>query len=331
MSGSADVVLVTGGAGYVGSHACKSLARAGFLPVSFDNLVYGHSRAVRWGPLEVGDILDRGRLDEVIDRYKPIGIIHFAAFAYVGESVLDPGKYYRNNVAGSLALLEAARDHGVKRFIFSSSCSTYGVPKTVPIPEDSAQEPINPYGASKLMVERILADFEQAHGLRFMTLRYFNAAGADAECEIGENHDPETHLIPLAIKAAMTGTSELIIYGTDFLTPDGTAIRDYIHVTDLAEAHVLALNALLQNSESLALNLGTGIGHSVKDVVEMVERVGGCKVPVRFADRRAGDPPELVADPLRAWNRLHWKPMHSSFQNIIETAWRWHECRRKGC
>jgi UDP-arabinose 4-epimerase len=315
-------VLVTGGAGYIGSHACKALAHAGFRPLAYDNLVYGHAAAVRWGPVELGDIQDRRRLNEVIALHKPVAVMHFAAFAYVGESVGDPGKYYRNNVAGSLTLLEAARDHGVNKFVFSSSCATYGVPASSPISEDSAQQPINPYGASKLMVERMLQDFDRAHGLRYATLRYFNAAGADAEGEIGEDHHPETHLIPLALQAALAGAPELAIFGTDYPTPDGTAIRDYIHVTDLAEAHVLALKDLLAGGSSTALNLGTGAGHSVREVVQMVESVGGRKVPVRLAERRAGDPPELVADPRRAMIRLGWKPIHSGLREIVESAWR---------
>jgi UDP-arabinose 4-epimerase len=280
--------------------------------------------SVKWGPFEEGDILDRSRLDEVIQRYSPIGLMHFAAYAYVGESVGNPGKYYRNNVIGSLTLLEAARDHRIDKFVFSSSCATYGVPKSTPISEGSLQQPINPYGASKLMVERMLADFELAHGLRYATLRYFNAAGADAEGEIGEDHDPETHLIPLAIQAAMTGAPELAIFGTDYPTHDGTAIRDYIHVTDLAEAHVLALKDLLKGGESMALNLGTGSGHSVRQIVEMVESVSRRTVPARRADRRAGDPPDLVADSSRAMDRLGWRPVHSSLHEIVETAWRWH-------
>lgn len=325
MKGDETTVLVTGGAGYIGSHACKALAQAGLRPVAYDNLVYGHKEAVRWGPFAKGDILDRRRLDEVIDLHRPAGIMHFAAYAYVGESVGNPGKYYRNNVAGSLTLLEAARDHDIDRFVFSSTCATYGVPKSTPISEDNTQQPINPYGASKLMVERMLADFQSAHGLRYATLRYFNAAGADAEGEIGEDHDPETHLIPLAIKAAMAGEPELSIFGTDYPTPDGTAVRDYIHVTDLAEAHVLAFQDLLAGGDSMALNLGTGSGHSVRQVVEMVEKVGGGNVPVRLADRRAGDPPELVADASRAVDRLGWRPVHSGLREIVETAWRWHE------
>lgn len=319
--------MVTGGAGYIGSHACKALARAGYTPVACDNLVYGHAWAVRWGPLEHGDISERAWLDELITRYRPAAVMHFAAYAYVGESVQDPGKYYRNNVAGTLTLLEAMRDHGVQHFIFSSTCATYGIPERLPISEDRPQAPINPYGASKLMIERMLGDFETAHGLRSISLRYFNAAGADPDGEIGEDHTPETHLIPLAVRAAQGGAPALSIFGTDYSTPDGTAVRDYIHVTDLADAHLLALADLLAGGTSAALNLGTGRGHSVREVVAATESVSGRPVPVREASRRAGDPPVLVADPRRAMQRLGWRPQYSDLDGIVETAWRWHEAQ----
>ena len=317
-------ILVTGGAGYIGSHACKALFHGGYQPVACDNLVFGHAEAVRWGPLERGDIADRPWLDTLIERYRPMAVMHFAAFAYVGESVQDPGKYYRNNVAGTLTLLETARDHGIRYFIFSSSCATYGLPERMPIAEDCPQVPINPYGASKLMIERMLADFGQAHGLRSICLRYFNAAGADAEGEIGEDHDPETHLIPLAIRAAQGGAPPLAIMGTDYPTLDGTAVRDYIHVTDLAAAHLVALDDLVAGGASAALNLGTGQGYSVRQVVRAIEAASGRPVPVLEAPRRAGDPPVLIADPRRAMRRLHWRPQHSGLSRIVETAWRWH-------
>ncbi len=318
-------ILVTGGAGYIGSHACKALHRAGYLPITCDNLVYGHPWAVKWGSLEQGDIADRHWLDSLIERYRPLAVMHFAAYAYVGESMQDPGKYYRNNVAGTLTLLEAVRDHGIRHFIFSSSCATYGIPDRVPIGEDCPQAPINPYGASKLMIERMLADFERAHGLGYVALRYFNAAGADPEGEIGEDHDPETHLIPLAILAAQFGQPELAIFGTDYPTPDGTAIRDYIHVTDLAHAHLRALDYLAAGGGSIALNLGTGQGHSVRQVVDAIERSSGHRVPVREAPRRLGDPAALVAAPDRAMHLLNWQPVHSDLGQIVETAWRWHQ------
>ncbi|RMD71954.1 MAG: UDP-glucose 4-epimerase GalE [Gammaproteobacteria bacterium] len=316
-------VLVTGGAGYIGSHACKALAQAGYVPVAYDNLVYGHPWAVRWGPFEEGDILDRPRLDEVISRHRPGAIMHFAAFTYVGESVENPGKYYRNNVAGSLTLLEAARDHAIPWFIFSSTCATYGNPEVIPIPEDHPQRPINPYGASKLMIERMLEDFSSAHGLRHASLRYFNAAGADPEGEIGEAHDPETHLIPLVLEAAAGMRPHITVFGEDYETPDGTCIRDYIHVTDLAAAHVLALESLRRGWEGGALNLGNGLGFSVREVIEAAHRVTGRGIPVKRGARRPGDPPRLVGDAERARTILGWEPSHREIEPIIESAWRW--------
>jgi len=318
-------VLVTGGAGYIGAHACKALARAGYLPVAYDNLLHGHEWAVRWGPLERGDILDRARLDEVIARWKPTAIMHFAAFAYVGESVTDPGRYYRNNVAGSLTLLEAARDHGIDRFVFSSTCATYGLPDRLPIREDTPQHPINPYGASKLMVERMLADFGAAHGVKSIALRYFNAAGADPDGEIGESHDPETHLIPLVLDAASGRRPLVTVFGADYDTPDGTCIRDYVHVTDLADAHVLALQALEGGAPSSAYNLGNGQGHSVREVIDAVERITGLKVPVEAGPRRPGDPAALVSDATRARDELGWQPRLADLDEIIRTAWGWHQ------
>ncbi len=317
-------VLVTGGAGYIGSHACKALAEGGWRPVAFDNLVYGHEEAVRWGPLERGELEDRARLDEVMERYRPVAVMHFAAYAYVGESVENPGKYYRNNVAGSLTLLEACRDRGIDRFIFSSTCATYGMPEVVPITESEPQKPINPYGASKLMIERMLRDFDHAHGLRSVSLRYFNAAGADESGEIGEDHDPETHLIPLVIDAALGRRSHIEVYGDDYPTPDGSAIRDYIHVTDLAAAHVLALDYLGEGGETTALNLGTGNGHSVLEIIRAVERVSGRKVPMKIGPRRPGDPPELVADASLARRVLGWSPRYVSVDEVVRSAWRWH-------
>ena len=266
-------ILVTGGAGYIGSHVCKTLATAGYLPVVYDNLVYGHPRAVRWGPLEQGDLLDRQRLDEVIARHRPEAVLHFAAYAYVGESVEDPDKYYRNNVAVSLTLLEAMRGHGIGKLVLSCTCATYGVPRTIPIPEHHLQAPINPYGASKLMVERMLRDFEHAYGLRSVALRYFNAAGADPDTEIGEDHDPETHLIPLVLDAALGKRPSITVFGDDYDTPDGTCIRDYIHVTDLADAHVLALEYLEDGGISTAYNLGNGRGFSVRELIDCARRI----------------------------------------------------------
>jgi UDP-arabinose 4-epimerase len=320
MSGT---VLVTGGAGYVGSHAAKALAQAGYRPVTIDNLSRGFAHAVRWGPLEQGDVLDRAFLDAVIARHRPTGVLHFAALAYVGESVTDPARYYRNNLVGSLTVVEAMRDHGLTRIVFSSTCATYGVPLWLPLTEDHPQAPINPYGATKLAVERLLADLDAAHGLRSVALRYFNAAGADPDGEIGENHDPETHLIPLAIAAALGTGPELKIFGTDYPTADGTCIRDYIHVTDLAAAHVAALRHLEAGGASAALNLGTGAGLSVRAIVSEVARQVGRPVPATEAARRPGDPPELVADPGRARGLLGWMPRHSDVASVISTAYAW--------
>ena len=319
-------ILVTGGAGYIGAHACKALAQAGLRPVVFDNLVYGHRAAVRWGPLELGQLEDSDRLDAVFAAYRPHAVMHFAAYAYVGESVADPGKYYRNNVMGSLALLDACRRHGVDRLVFSSTCATYGVPSKVPLTEDHAQQPINPYGASKLMVERMLADYGVAHGLRSIALRYFNAAGADPDAEIGEAHDPETHLIPLVLDAVAGLRPHVAIHGTDYPTPDGTCIRDYIHVTDLAAAHLLALARLDASGPGMqAYNLGNGRGYSVREVIETTQRVTGLPVPCVEGPRRPGDPPVLVGDATRAIAELGWRPQYADLDTIIGTAWRWHQ------
>lgn len=321
-------VLVAGGAGYIGSHTCKALAEAGYLPVTYDNLVYGHAWAVKWGPLETGDILDAARLDDVIARHKVSAIVHLAAFAYVGESVRAPGKYYRNNTVGSLTLIEAAERNGIKPLIFSSTCATYGIPERLPISEDTPQNPINPYGASKLMVERMLEDFSHAHDLRYIALRYFNAAGCDPDGQVGEDHDPETHLIPLVLDAASGRRDDVTIFGFDYDTPDGTCVRDYIHVSDLARAHVLALDALLAGAPSQRLNLGLGFGFSVLDVVKSVERVTGLSVPVRRGERRAGDPAALVSDPTRAIEALGWQAKFRDLDQIVATAWAWHQRRR---
>ena len=323
-------VLVTGGAGYIGSHACKALAAAGYVPVTFDNLVYGHRSAVRWGPFVHGDILDRAALDAALRAWQPVAVMHFAAFAYVGESVTNPGKYYRNNVVGSLTLLEAIRDAGVGRLVFSSTCATYGVPQAVPIAEDHSQNPINPYGASKLMVERLLRDFDAAHGLRSISLRYFNAAGADPDGETGEDHEPETHLIPLVLDAAAGKRPDVTVFGRDHPTPDGTCIRDYIHVADLARAHVMALQGLERGATTTAYNLGNGTGYSVHEVIETAGIVTGRPIPVRFGPRRAGDPPELVGDASRIRAELGWAPRHADLADIVGTAWRWHQAQRSG-
>jgi UDP-arabinose 4-epimerase len=321
-------ILVTGGAGYIGSHSCKALAAAGYLPITYDNLSTGNRHAVRWGPLERGDILDAARVHEVMREYRPVGVLHFAALALVGESMAYPGLYYRTNVGGALTLLDACRVHDVEAFVLSSTCATYGFPDRLPIAEGAALRPINPYGASKAMVERILDDYGMAYGLRHVALRYFNAAGADPEREIGEERDVETHLVPLALDAILGRRPPLMVLGDDYPTRDGTAIRDYIHVSDLAEAHVRALRLLLDGSASRKLNLGTGRGHSVREVIEVAEAVAGRPVPYRVGPRRPGDPPELVADPTVAHTLLGEDlTCRSSLRTIVETAWAWHLAR----
>jgi UDP-arabinose 4-epimerase len=323
-------VLVTGGAGYVGSHACKALARAGYVPVTLDNLVNGHRWAVQWGPLEVGDIADVEFVQGLIAKYRPLALMHFAAFAYVGESVAEPSKYYLNNIVGGLKLLEACRTRGVDKVVFSSTCATYGVPGRLPIGEDQPQEPVNPYGWSKLVVERALLDYDRAWGLRSLSLRYFNAAGADPEADIGELHEPETHLIPLLLDAIAGSRPQLTVHGNDYPTPDGTCVRDFVHVTDLAHAHVAGLEHLLAGGATGALNLGTGTGHSVLQVIEAAQRVTGRKAPYAFGVRRPGDAPVLVADAARAGELLRWRPRHSSLDEIVASAWAWHRKERRG-
>ena len=318
-------ILVTGGAGYIGSHTCKALADAGYTPVTLDNLVYGHKWAVKWGPLIEGDLADRTLIRDVLEEYRIEAVIHFAAYAYVGESMLEPGKYFRNNVVNTINLLDAMVEHDVGRIVFSSTCATYGTPEHIPIDEQHPQRPVNPYGETKLIIERALHWYSGAYGIRAAALRYFNAAGADPEAGIGEDHDPETHLIPLVIETALGRRPHVEIYGTDYPTPDGSAVRDYIHVADLATAHVQALEKLKSGSENLFLNLGTGTGYSVKEVIAMVEQVSGRGVTARMSPRRPGDPAELVAANGQAGEKLGWTPQHSDLENIIETALRWHE------
>ncbi len=319
-----EAVLVTGGAGYIGSHACKVLARAGYRPVVFDNFSRGHREAVRWGPLVEGNLAERGKLAEALDRHRVSVVMHFAAYAYVGESVTDPALYYANNLGGSLSLLEAMREVGVDKIVFSSTCATYGNPAQVPIRETMPQLPVNPYGETKLAIERALHWYGEAYGLRWVSLRYFNAAGADPEGEIGERHEPETHLVPLVLEAALGDRPQIDIYGTDYPTPDGTAIRDYIHVQDLAEAHLRALKRLCAGGQSAALNLGTGRGHSVREVIRTAEAVSGKSIPCREAPRRPGDPPVLVADPGLAAELLGWRAQVSDLDTIVRTALAWH-------
>jgi UDP-arabinose 4-epimerase len=323
-------ILVTGGAGYIGSHACKTLAHAGYRPVVFDNLSRGHRKAVRWGPLVEGDLADRVRLCAALTEHRVAAVMHFAAYAYVGESVADPALYYRNNLVGTLSLLEAMREAGVGEIVFSSTCATYGTPAGRPIRESAPQRPVNPYGETKLAIERALHWYGEAYGMRSTALRYFNAAGADFESEIGECHEPETHLVPLVLEAALGRRPQIDVYGTDYPTPDGTAIRDYVHVHDLAIAHLRALERLRAGGASIAVNLGTGSGRSVREVIAAAEAISGRKVPAQAAPRRPGDPPALVADPSLAAEILGWRATHSDLDTIIRTSLAWHTRHSSG-
>lgn len=323
-------ILVVGGAGYIGSHMCKRLAGGGYRPVVLDNLDRGHRAAVQWGPLITGAMDDDDLLDRVFSRHRFAAVMHFAAFAYVGESVQDPALYYRNNLAAPLALLDAMRRHGVGRFIFSSTCAIYGEPRQLPIPEDHPQAPINPYGWTKKLVEQVLADYGRAYGLESVCLRYFNAAGADPDAEIGEDHDPETHLIPLVLQAALGRRPSVAIFGDDYDTEDGTCVRDYIHVCDLAEAHLLALQGLLAGKGGGAFNLGNGRGYSVRQVIETARRVSGRDIVAKIAPRRDGDPARLVGSSEKFISRFGWRPRFADLETIIETAWRWHRAHPDG-
>ncbi|QIG52019.1 UDP-glucose 4-epimerase GalE [Nordella sp. HKS 07] len=317
---SVQRILVTGGAGYIGSHTAKLLRSGGFEPVVYDNLVSGNRKSVRWGPFVQGDILDTSYLADVLAKYAPAAVIHFAASAYVGESVEDPSKYYKNNVAGTLSLLDACRQASVDKIIFSSSCATYGVPASLPITETTPQNPINPYGRTKLIAEHMLKDYAAAYGLRYVALRYFNACGADPDGELGEWHDPETHLIPKALLAAGGRISHLPVFGDDYETPDGTCVRDYIHVSDLARAHLLALEHLKAGGENLAVNLGTGKGSSIREILDAVARSTGRQVPIELHPRRPGDPPALYADPALAQRTLGFATQCSDLDTIVRTA-----------
>ncbi|MEM1365438.1 MAG: UDP-glucose 4-epimerase GalE [Pseudomonadota bacterium] len=318
-------VLVTGGAGDLGSHARKALAEAGHEPIVYDNLVYGHEDNVKWGPFEEGDIRDADRLDMVFARHKPDLVMHFAAFAYVGESMVDPAKYYVTNVGGSINLLEAMRRNGCGQIIFSSTCATYGEPEQLPITEATPQLPVNPYGMTKLTIERAMQDYAAAYGLRWVAFRYFNAAGCDPDGELGERHDPETHVIPLAIEAALDDGAgrRFRVMGTDYPTPDGTCLRDYIHVSDLADAHVLGIDYLLGGGCNTAFNLATGRPTSVRQIVDAVEKATGRTVPTDYAPRRAGDPAALFAVSNMAREVLGWKPRFTDIDETIATAARW--------
>lgn len=318
-------VLVTGGAGYIGSHTCKLLHEKGYVPIVLDSLIYGHRSFVKWGPFFKGDIADSEILAEIFKQFRPVAVIHFAAFAYVGESVSDPAKYYSNNVSGTLSLLESMRKTTCSKIVFSSSCATYGIPGVVPIDEKQPQAPINPYGNSKLMVEKILRDYDHAYGIKSVSLRYFNAAGCDPEGEIGEDHTPETHLIPLAIYNILGKTQYLEIFGTDYDTEDGTAVRDYIHVNDLAEAHIKSIEFIESEKISDTFNLGTGNGISVQEIVDTVNKVTEKQVNVVYGKRRTGDPGKLVADASKANRTLNWLPKRSDVNTIVSDAWKWHQ------
>ncbi|WP_170345799.1 UDP-glucose 4-epimerase GalE [Ruegeria atlantica] len=318
-------ILVTGGAGYIGSHACKALAQAGYLPVTYDNLITGWQDAVQFGPFEQGDLLDRDRLDAVFAKHKPDAVMHFAALSQVGDAMRQPGVYWSNNVTGSLTLIEAAVAAGCLDFVFSSTCATYGEHDNVVLDESTAQYPLNAYGASKRAIEDILKDFEAAHGLRHVIFRYFNVAGADPEGDVGEFHRPETHLIPLMLDAIDGKREGLTVFGTDYDTPDGTCIRDYVHVCDLVDAHILGLGWLEQGKGSRVFNLGTGSGFSVLEVIDQSKSVTNRPVPYTVGPRRAGDCTKLVSGSVRAENELGWKPKRSTLETMIADAWRWHQ------
>ncbi|WP_170443876.1 UDP-glucose 4-epimerase GalE [Ruegeria arenilitoris] len=318
-------ILVTGGAGYIGSHACKALAQVGYVPVTYDNLVTGWQDAVKFGPFEQGDLLDRARLEQVFAKYQPAAVMHFAALSQVGEAMSEPGRYWRNNVTGSLNLIEAAVAAGCLDFVFSSTCATYGDHDNVVLDETTPQHPLNAYGASKRAIEDILRDFEQAHGLNHVIFRYFNVAGADPDGDVGEFHRPETHLVPLLLDAIDGKRDALTVYGTDYDTPDGTCIRDYVHVCDLVDAHVLGLRWLEQGKGSRVFNLGTGTGFSVKEVIAQSHSVTNREVPFITGPRRAGDCTKLVSGSTRAEAELGWRPKRSRLEVMIADAWRWHQ------
>lgn len=330
MPAEKPTILVTGGAGYIGSHTVLALKQAGYEVLVLDNLVYGHRDLVEQVlkvELMVGDTNDRDFLDKLFESREIAAVMHFSAYAYVGESVSNPAKYYRNNVIGTITLLEAMLAASVKKFVFSSTCATYGVPEVVPIPEDHPQNPINPYGATKLMVERILSDFNEAYDFKSVRFRYFNAAGADPNGNLGEDHNPETHLIPLVLQTALGKRESISIFGTDYPTSDGTCVRDYIHVSDLADAHVLGLEYLLKGGDSTFFNLGNGNGFSVKEVIETAREVTGKDIKAIECDRRPGDPPALIGSAQKARQILGWQPQYTSLKDIMTHAWEWHQKR----
>jgi UDP-glucose 4-epimerase len=322
------MILIVGGAGYIGSHANKMMNQNGYSTVVFDSLVYGHREFVKWGKFVLGDLSNKEQIRSCFGDNQIDAVMHFSAFAYVGESVIKPALYYQNNVVNTLNLLDVMREYDVRYFIFSSSCATYGMPLQVPITEEHPQKPINPYGKTKLMVEQILEDYDHAYGIKHVNLRYFNAAGADPDGEIGERHDPETHLIPLAIHAAQGKRENISIFGTDYATIDGTCIRDYIHVNDLADAHIKALEYLMESNKSAAFNLGNDNGYSVREIIEQVKKVSNRCFDVREENRRPGDPPVLISSSTKAANILGWKPRFADIESVVQTAWDWH-CREE--
>jgi UDP-arabinose 4-epimerase len=320
-----NTVLVTGGAGYIGSHVCKALAARGFNPVSYDNLCSGNKNHVRWGPLEIGDIRNPARLAEVIKLHQPEAVMHFAALIQVGESVANPSKYYNNNVFGSFCLLNEVRKHNIQQMVFSSTAAVYGIPNSDTVSEDHPLCPVNPYGHTKLAMENMIRDYATANNFNYAILRYFNAAGADIDGEIGSSYKVDTHIVPLLMSLASGKTKEICIFGTDYPSPDGTALRDYIHVQDLAEAHILALLKIREQNSRLTLNIGTGEGHTVQEVVNMARRVTKRPLPTRSSPRRNGDPHKLVANSTQARNVLNWKPLYSDLHTIVSTAWQWQQ------
>ncbi len=322
-------VLVTGGAGYIGAHACKALAANGYLPVVYDNLSTGHSNAIKWGPSCIASTLNRDDLIDAFEEFSPVAVMHFAAKSLVGESIKSPGDYYRANVLGTLTLLEAMKAMKVGTIVFSSTAAVYGNPNRALIREDDPKVPINPYGVTKWTSEQMIEDFSAAYGMKSVRLRYFNAAGADSEAEIGERHEPETHLIPSALEALTGDRPPLTLFGSDYPTPDGTCIRDYIHVTDLAAAHVRALDWVFDQEGSHVFNLGTGHGYSVREILDTILKVTGKGVPHILGPRRAGDPPSLVSDPSKAQRHLGWTPICSDLQTIVRSAWNWHNAVAK--
>ncbi|MEA5510917.1 UDP-glucose 4-epimerase GalE [Crocosphaera sp. UHCC 0190] len=332
MSNSKPTILVTGGAGYIGSHAVLSLQKSGYEVIVFDNLSYGHAELVKdvlKAELIVGDTSDRPLLDQIFSTRNIAAVMHFAAFIAVGESVNNPAIYYRNNVTGTLTLLEAMIAANIHKFVFSSTCAIYGMPQAIPMTENHPNNPVSPYASSKYMVEQILRDFDQAYGLKSVIFRYFNASGADPSGQLGEDHTPETHLIPLALLTALKKRDHLFIFGTDYETPDGTAVRDYIHVNDLASAHVLGLEYLLNGGNSEMFNLGNGNGFSVREVIDTAKKITGIDFLVKESDRRPGDPPMLVGSSQKAQSILGWKPQYSDLETIVNHAWKWHQKRHR--